>query len=239
MHKLLVTTAILAAIGASPAHAVLTVSIQSGGVNFTCADGQACDLAGPSSTVLILDETINGVNVEGTFSTSMIHPDTLTLSNLTITDVSGAPRSITLAASDTGFAAPVTFVSTSASATFTDNIGGTGSLQFFADTLNRQGAGNPIATPGDLLFTVNGLATVNPQSFAGTRTDSFIADAPFSMTETATFTLRNGGSITGFDSSAVSGVPEPKTWALLGIGFALMGLMGFRRQRTARFLQLS
>lgn len=220
---------------ASPAYAILTVSIESGGINFTCADGQICDLAGPSSTVLILDETINGVNVEGTFSTSMIHPDTLTLSNLTITNESGAARSITLAASDTGFATPVSFVNTSASATFTHNVGGTGALSFFADTLDRQGAGDPIATPGVNLFTVNALATVDPQSFSGTRSDAFVAASPFSMTETATFGIRAGGSITGFDSSAISGVPEPKTWTLLALGFAAIAAFGWKRKRVQRY----
>lgn len=232
MKSLLLGAALIAAIGATPAHAVLTVSLQSGGVNFTCSDGQACDLAGPSSEVLILDETINGVNVEGTFSASSRSPDTLTLSNLSIRNTAGALRSITIAASDTDYVTPVSFISTSGSATFTNNVLGTGTLNFYADHANGQGAGDPIATPGVLLFGVSFTATHNPDSVAGTRTDPFFAASPFSMTETAAFTIRSGGSITGFDSSAVSGVPEASTWVMLVAGFGLLGLVGFRRQRA-------
>jgi hypothetical protein len=30
-----------------------------------------------------------------------------------------------------------------------------------------------------------------------------------------------------------STVPEPSTWALMGIGFGLMGLVGYRKTRNA------
>jgi hypothetical protein len=33
---------------------------------------------------------------------------------------------------------------------------------------------------------------------------------------------------------AVATIPEPRTWAMMGIGFALMGFMGFKRRRTNR-----
>jgi hypothetical protein len=37
---------------------------------------------------------------------------------------------------------------------------------------------------------------------------------------------------TANDTIDISGVPEPSTWAMLGIGFAAMGVVGFRRTRT-------
>jgi hypothetical protein len=33
--------------------------------------------------------------------------------------------------------------------------------------------------------------------------------------------------------------PEPSTWAMMGIGFALMGYFGLRRNKTARFVELA
>lgn len=33
--------------------------------------------------------------------------------------------------------------------------------------------------------------------------------------------------------------PEPATWAMMGIGFALMGFFGVRRARTGRFVELA
>jgi len=48
--------------------------------------------------------------------------------------------------------------------------------------------------------------------------------------------LIGGGSITGFNESmATTAIPEPRTWAMLAIGFGLMAAMGFKRSRTARF----
>jgi hypothetical protein len=46
-------------------------------------------------------------------------------------------------------------------------------------------------------------------------------------------TLRAGGSITGFDQSMTSSaVPEPSTWALLALGFGVLGLIGYRKRNT-------
>ena len=59
----------------------------------------------------------------------------------------------------------------------------------------------------------------NPDSFAGSNFAAFIANSPFSMEEQATLNLIAGGSITGFNQSMTTGVPEPKTWAMLVIGF--------------------
>jgi hypothetical protein len=33
--------------------------------------------------------------------------------------------------------------------------------------------------------------------------------------------------------STVAGVPEPATWAVMGLGFAGLGFLGYRRNKTA------
>jgi hypothetical protein len=63
---------------------------------------------------------------------------------------------------------------------------------------------------------------------------AFSALSPFSMTERADLSLISGGSITGFNQAMESGVPEPSQWILLTTGFALMGVLGFRKRRNAR-----
>ena len=137
---------------------------------------------------------------------------------------------ITLLASDNGFTAPVTFIRDSASLTFNSAVGSSASaLQFWADHANTQGA-NPNNTPGTLLETVMGTPLTDPDSFAGSNLASFIAGSPFSMTEGARLNLIGGGSITGFNQSMTTGVPEPRTWAMLAIGFALMAGMGLKRR---------
>ena len=126
---------------------------------------------------------------------------------------------------------PTRFINNSGSLTFNANVGAPDStLSFFADVLNGQGA-NPSNTPGALLESVSGAAATDPDSFAGSKVDAFDALAPFSMTEGAALALRAGGSITGFNQSMESGVPEPSTWAMLLAGFGLLGLVGWRKRK--------
>jgi PEP-CTERM motif len=50
----------------------------------------------------------------------------------------------------------------------------------------------------------------------------------------ASLRLIAGGSITCFNQSMTSGVPEPSTWAMLGVGFAVMAFVGFKRRKGER-----
>ena len=139
---------------------------------------------------------------------------------------------IKLLASDTGFAGPVSAINNSGSLTFNDNVGAPDStLSFWADPADAQGA-NPSNTPGTLLESVSGHATTDPDSFAGSRITAFSAAGPYSMTEGASLTLRGLGTITGFNQSmqSTSAIPEPSTWAMLGLGFAALGFVGLRRR---------
>src|SRR4029077_17213499 len=118
------------------------------------------------------------------------------------------------------------------SLTFNDAVGSPASrLQFWADPANVQGA-NPNNTPGALLETVSGTPTTNPDSFSGSNTAPFNALGPFSMTEGASLNLITGASITGFNESMQSetAIPEPRTWAMMLVGFGLMGAFGLRRR---------
>ncbi len=238
MRNLLFAATALCAVGLAPAaNATLQLSIGANGQTFTCADGQlGCDLSGGANNLLTVNTLIGGAFVQLTLvqSTSGTH-NTLQLSSSNIQNQSGAPLTVTLLASQTGYTAPVTSVADSGSLTFNSNVGaGDSTLKFWADALNTQGA-NPNNTPGTLLETVTGHATTNPDSFAGTNIASFIANNPFSMTEGASLVLIAGGSITGFEQSMTTSanVPEPLSIGILGLG--LVGLGVARRTRRATF----
>ena len=235
MKNLLMTAAILAAVGASPAFARLQISISAGGATFTCFDGQlSCDQSGGANNLLIVDQTVGGAFVQLALTQSQFGaPDELQLSTSNIENLTAAPLTITLQASDTGYNFPVKAINNSASLTFNSNIGAPDStLTFFADTLDGQGAPG---TPGTLLESVSGHAVTDPDSFAGSRITAFDATSPFSMSEQAVLSLRADGSITGFNQSMEStAVPEPSTWVMLGLGFAALGLAGARRQANLR-----
>jgi PEP-CTERM motif len=236
MKNLLTAAAILAAAGASPASARLQISIAVGGSTFTCFDGQlSCDQSGGANNLLIVDQTVNGAFIQLALTQSQFGvPDELQLSSSNIENLTAAPITITLTASDTGYAAPIKAINNSASLTFNSNIGAPDStLTFFADTLDGQGAPG---TPGTLLESVSGHAVTDPDSFSGSRITAFDANSPFSMSESASLTLRADGSITGFNQSMESAaVPEPSTWVMLGIGFAALGFAGYRRRDRLAF----
>ena len=237
MNKLLMTTALLATFGATPAHARLQIAIAAGGTTFTCFDGQlSCDQSGGANNLLIVDQTVGGAFVQLALTQSQFgKPDELQLSTSNIENLTAVPITVTLTASDTSFTSPIKAINNSASLTFNSNVGAPDStLTFFADTANGQGAPG---TPGTLLESVSGHAVTDPDSFSGSKITAFAADAPFSMSESASLVLRADGSITGFNQSMESvPVPEPGTWAMIGIGFGLLALVGAHRKTSRHVL---
>jgi hypothetical protein len=237
--KRLILAAALAAL-AAPADARLQLSISDGSSTFTCFDGElSCDVSGGANNLLTIDTTLDGFFVQLTLTQSSfgLH-NQLQLSSSNIENNGLTEGSLTLLASDTGFLNPAASIRESASLTFNSNVGaGLSTLKFWADPADVQGA-NPLNTPGALLDTVSGAAVTDPDSFSGSHDTAFLLSAPFSMTEGATLDLIRGGSITGFNQSMESSVPEPKTWVLSLVGFALLGAVGLKRARPGRFASL-
>jgi hypothetical protein len=239
MKSLLLGATILAALGASPANATLQIAFTDGTTVVTCADGQSCDLAGPAKNIIILNETVGAFHIIGTVAASVsgAAEDNLQFSTSLISNSGSGEGKLSIVVGDTNFVGPVNAVRESASLTFNNALGsGPSTLGFFADSANAQPAGIGLATPGQTLFQDSGSPSSNPFSFAGTNVSPFLADGLFSMTEAATLGLRGGASITGFNESMESSaIPEPSTWAMLGLGFGALALMGFKRKRSARF----
>jgi len=221
---------------AGSAHATLQLSIGAGGSVFTCSDGElSCDLSGGANNLLTVDTSIGGAFVQLTLTQSTFGKvNELQLSSSSIENLTGAPLTVTLLASDTGFVSPVEFVNNSGSLTFNSNVGAPDStLKFWADPADVQGA-NPTNTPGVLLETVSGHALTDPDSFSGSLVTPFDASAPFSMTEGAALVLRADGSVTGFNQAMQTGVPEPRTWVMAALGFGLLGLVASCKTRLSR-----
>jgi hypothetical protein len=207
----------------SSANAVLQIAFTDGTNVVTCADGQSCDLAGPTNNIIILNETVGAFHIIGTVaaSTSALGQDNLQLSTSLIQNLGPSTGHLGVIVGDTNFLPPVKAITESASLTFNNAVGsGASALHFFADTANGQPAGVGLSIPGTELFTTSGTPVSDPDSFSGTNLSAFDATSLFSMTETANLALRAGGSITGFNESMQStAIPEPSTWALLLAGF--------------------
>jgi hypothetical protein len=241
MNKTLLASTILAALGAAPAHATLQIAFTDGSTVVTCADGQACDLAGPANNIIVLNETVGAFHIIGTVAASVSGKgdDNLQFSTSLIQNSGPTTGHLTAIVGDTNFIGPVNDVRESAS--LTSAVGsGASTLRFFADPANGQPAGVGLNIPGTNLFTTSGTPTTDPDSFAGTANSLFVAGGLFSMTETANLALASGASIPGFNESMQSAaIPEASTWAMGIAGFALMGIMGLKRSRKDRLAAIA
>jgi hypothetical protein len=238
MRTILLAGTFFAAL-ATPAAATLQIAFTDGTNVVTCADGQSCDLGGPANNIIILNETVGSFHIIGTVaaSTSGVNEDNLQLSTSLIQNSGSTLGHLGIIVGDTNFTGPVNAITESASLTFNRAVGsGASMLSFFADPANGQPAGIGLAVPGTLLFSTSGVPATNPDSFAGTHDSPFAAGGLFSMTETANLALAPNASITGFNESmASSAIPEPSQWVMLGLGFGVMAMFGWKRRVPRTF----
>jgi hypothetical protein len=231
---------------APPAHASLQIFasvVPGASPPLTCAppSGGSCVYGGAANNVLTFTPVpffYNGVVVNGDIFTAGGVPgapgiDSLDVSSLALINTTSAPVTVILVASDTDFTAPVSEVGLATSGTFQATVGSTYTVKWFADPSNTQGADTSGSTPGTLLDSFTTTATGIVQSFSDNSTQPFTATAPFSLTEEVIYTLQPNGELLNRGVGMVlTSVPEPSTWAMMALGFAGLGFMGYRSSRT-------
>jgi hypothetical protein len=214
MHRLLLTTALLAAIGVSPAQATLQIEVFDNG---TLIDNVTGITTGAAS---LTTNDANFANITVNAQGSPILPNA-DLSSVTL-DASAA-------------------------------AGFTGAHLLTIDILQSAvaGTGNTLST-----FTVNGLVNdpgpttestfANGGLLASHTFPAALLDGSFGPVSAATgaFTSDEIQFAVNFDeprqsfggsAQLTTGVPEASTWAMLGLGFAAMAFIGYRRRVRARF----
>ncbi len=233
MGKLLGTVAALALL-ASPASAALLIAGDIGGTTFTCADQQAaCDTNPLVGTLALGNQTINGVQVNGSIQTSTKGGvNILDTSSLSLINVSGANRTIAFTVGDTDFVGPVDNWAVSGSGTWQNAIGSSITMRWYNDPTNTQGAESTGDTPGQLLHSFTDTVTLVADAFSTVASGAAADPNLFSMTETAFGTLVAGGSLVNRGQTEIKvAVIEPGSLALLGSAL-LMGGLALRRSRA-------
>ena len=237
MRNLLLATTLLAAVGASPAQAMLQISVD--------VDGFTSFASSPSGTLNVPSLTLDGVTVFGSLSQSFGTPRTpngtnfLNTSSLQVTNNSGASRDITVTVGDTDFHPNVWYAFTAGSGVWAEAGDSTITMKWWGDALNRQGATTVSDTPGTLLDTFTDTSAdggLNDKKHRTMARGSFLLNLPrrSSFTEQATFTLVSGGMLVNRGQS-IAAVPELSTWAMFGIGLGFMA-WGAATRKKAREL---
>jgi PEP-CTERM motif len=238
-RKLLYTPAVVvvgAIAGFSvPAKATLQIVADVNGVTSSCVDNAACDSNPAVGIIQVADGALNGVMVNGSIQTSTGTPanpglDTLNTSSLSIVNLSGTTKTVTVAVSDTDFTGPIASWASAASGTWQTAIGSSITLNWYNDPTNEQGASTITDTPGTLVDTFTDNATLRADSFSHDGAGPESISGPFSMTEQTILTLAPHAQLVSRGQTEIEiSVPEPSTWAMMVLGFAGLGYAAFRR----------
>jgi len=198
------TAAAALLIGVPQTQATLLIAGQIGATTFSCVDNNpACDLNLTTGTLQLANQTINGVQINGSIQTSTGTPanpgmDILNASSLSLINTATSSRTIAVTVGDTDFAGPIDKFFTSGSGTWQTANGSTITLNWYNDPNNNQGAETTTDTPGNLIDTFTDVANGPADSFAHNGSGPISDLGPFSMTLQATGTLAAGGQLERF-----------------------------------------
>lgn len=233
MKRLLLAGTLLAAIGATPAHATLQIALQVGPDAFFCADNSACDTNPDIGVIQILDQIIDGIQVNGSIQASNHGGfSSLNTSSLDVINTIATPVTATVAVSDTDFPAIAATFNTAGAGTWQGPGASSISMSWFVDAANAQGADNAFDTPGTLIDTFSNSSSGRTSAFSHNGSTIMMLTSPFSMTEQASIFLAPGEALINRGQAIVtSEVPEPATWLMmmLGFGFLAFGAAGRKR----------
>ena len=103
---------------------------------------------------------------------------------------------------------------------------------FFADNTNSLN-GESFGVTGTDIGDFSSGALNGPRSFSFNGDGFDSVTGPYGLAESLTLTLQPGAQI-GVQSISMDAraVPEPRTWAMLAMGFGLLALLGVKRKRT-------
>ncbi len=206
------------------AHATLQLQLTLT-VSGSSFNGPATTYSSPQSNL-----SYGGFNIGNLSYSSNEATGTLSITSFTVTNTGtyGA-GTLTMTLSDSGMINPSTyglFVTSNADVATT---AGTVTFQSFAGSgLNSMSFQSPLLT----FSPTSGFA--QPQSASAGGFSPGAVGAIYSLTDVSTFTLASGTTDQFYYASTTVSTPEPATLAMIFTGLPMVGLMAWRKRRTAR-----
>lgn len=200
------------------------------------ANPGGAESANGTGSASVLSSDLSGVTISVSSVQKGTNPNDLTEANISIDNTTGSIQTIKIIAGANGYVGPSDLF------TLTGAIGATlgGSElvgQFFTDQSNSLNGNSLLTVTGTQIGSFDSGSLTGPESFAfnGSGLSSLLT--PYGLAEELTLTLAPGATvfIQGMSMDA-SAVPEPSTWAMMGLGFGLVAFLGMRKRKTSRFL---
>src|SRR6188508_3605779 len=164
-----IATSVIALLAFSaPSWATLQIAWDFGGTTGLCVDNTGCDQNLAVGTLQLADQTINGVEVNGSVQTSTksATSDILNTSSLSVINTTGSDIQVTVTVGDNNFIGPVTQFATAGSGVWQNAVGSNITLNWYNDPANAQGADTAGDTPGGLIDTFTSTAIFAADSFS-------------------------------------------------------------------------
>jgi hypothetical protein len=218
-----------ALIAASPANAANVALAMWNSSNV----GDIVTQSGTGSTS-IGPENLDGITVTLSFANRTTAPNSLTGANINIDNTGTTTQTFNVIVGANGYLGPSSVFALSGTiltALGTADLTG----NFFVDAGNVLN-GLSTGVSGLDIGNFDSASLTGPKSFSFNGFGADSVAGPYGMAERLTLTLAPGAEVAvqGMSMTA-SAIPEPRTWAMLGIGFAIMAFMGFKRKREARY----
>lgn len=228
MKRLLLAAVGVGALASAPAMAANTAIIMWNG-----ADPLGFESATGTGSADLTASDLGGVTVTLSFVSRSTTPNQLTTGQINIDNTTDMVQTLNIIAGANGY------LGAEKGFTLTGTIGATSGVSdlsgmYFVDPGNTlNGTNETIIGAG--IDSFDSLSLTGPKSFSFNGFGPDLVTGPYGLAERLTLTLQPGASVFVQGASmTASAVPEPKTWAMLVAGFALMGAMAFKRKRTAR-----
>jgi hypothetical protein len=200
--------------------------------------GNVGDIVSSSGTgsVDVGPQNLDGISITLSFANRGTKPNSLTGANINIDNTSSTTQTLNVIFGANGYlgaADDFAISGTVLTALGTSDLMGS----FFVDQANDLN-GLSTSVVGTDIGNFNSASLVGPKSFSfnGDGLDSVMG--PFGMAERLTLTLAPGAEV-AVQGMAMTAVPEPKTWAMLILGFGMMAFMGARKVRKDRLAAIA